>query len=254
MTDKVLYQELLPHELIERVNDCPIAYLPLGTLEWHGFHLPYGVDMLLPLEAFKRMASRVGGVVLPPLFLGPDNEMEHDGKKYFGMDVWSFEEGHPQQLIGSAYHIPEAFYIQLLEHILQNLKHNGFAAVIGHGHGPSSEIFYKQKERFEKEYGLFITNLYESGKDFLVDHAAVNETSLMMSLVPGFANLSRMPEGASPAVWGSDPRGAASAEEGARIAAENEEAIIDLLLKLKETLPKPGLTLEFHHVKDLTKE
>jgi len=31
---KVLYEELHPDEFIERINECPIAYLPLGTLEW----------------------------------------------------------------------------------------------------------------------------------------------------------------------------------------------------------------------------
>ncbi|MCI6432882.1 MAG: hypothetical protein SPF19_13270 [Oliverpabstia sp.] len=36
MADKVLYEELCPKEFEERITVCPIAYLPLGTLEWHG--------------------------------------------------------------------------------------------------------------------------------------------------------------------------------------------------------------------------
>ncbi|MCL2004247.1 MAG: creatininase family protein [Oscillospiraceae bacterium] len=255
MTSKVLYQEMLPHELAERVTDCPIAYLPLGTLEWHGFHLPYGVDMLLPLEVFKRLAARVGGVVLPPLFLGPDLEQVRGKEVFYGMDILSFEEGHPQHLTGNAYHIPKELYIQILDNICKNLKRNGFAALIGHGHGPSSNTFLECKERFAREYGLFIANLYEIGKEMLVDHAAVNETSLMMALYGGLADLSRMPEGApSPAVWGPDPRGAASAEEGRRVVEQNEDIVCKVLSDLKETLPKPRLELNFHHVKDLTAE
>ncbi|MFQ9258345.1 MAG: hypothetical protein ACLR4L_13500 [Gallintestinimicrobium sp.] len=37
---KVLYEELLPEELVQRVQEMPVAYLPLGTLEWHGPHMP----------------------------------------------------------------------------------------------------------------------------------------------------------------------------------------------------------------------
>jgi len=34
--EKVLCAELKPQECRERIADAPIAYLPLGTLEWHG--------------------------------------------------------------------------------------------------------------------------------------------------------------------------------------------------------------------------
>jgi creatinine amidohydrolase len=255
MTDKVLYQELLPHELVERVNACPIAYLPVGTLEWHGFHLPYGVDMLLPSEVFRRLAARVGGVVLPPLFLGPDLEAEQNGLPFYGMDILSFEEGYPQFLTGGCYHIPKELYIQILDNICKNLKRNGFAALIGHGHGPSSEALSECKDRFQKDHGLFIANLYEIGRDMLTDHAAFNETSLMMALYPGFADLSQMPETTpSPGVWGEDPRINASAGEGLRFVAENEEIVSAFLEKLKETLTPPHKRLEFNRIKDLTKE
>ncbi|MDR0293876.1 MAG: creatininase family protein [Oscillospiraceae bacterium] len=254
MTEKTLYQELRPEELIERVNTCPIAYLPLGTLEWHSFHLPFGVDMLVPLEIFKRIAARVGGVVLPPLFLGPDKEETRDGKTYYGMDVLAFEEGHPQQLTGSAYHVSKELYIQILENIVKHLKRNGFAALIGHGHGPSSNVLMECRERFAEEYGMVITNLYEIGYEIQTDHAAVNETSLMMELYGGLVDLSRIPEGSPPvAVWGADPRAAASKAEGARCAARNGEMAERFLMELRERLPKPDLRLDFRHIKDLTK-
>ena len=35
---KVLYEELLPEECVQRIKEMPVAYLPLGTLEWHGPH------------------------------------------------------------------------------------------------------------------------------------------------------------------------------------------------------------------------
>ena len=41
---KVLYEELLPEECVQRIKEMPVAYLPLGTLEWHGPHMPLGAD------------------------------------------------------------------------------------------------------------------------------------------------------------------------------------------------------------------
>ena len=62
---KVLYEELRPEEFIERINNFPVAYLPLGTLEWHGMHLPLGADGLQSKGVFKRLADEIGGIVLP---------------------------------------------------------------------------------------------------------------------------------------------------------------------------------------------
>lgn len=47
----------------------PVAYLPLGTLEWHGPHMPLGADGIQSKELFVRVAEKVGGVVLPMLFM-----------------------------------------------------------------------------------------------------------------------------------------------------------------------------------------
>ena len=43
---------------------------PLGTLEWHGPHMPLGADGIQSKELFVRVAEKVGGVVLPMLFMG----------------------------------------------------------------------------------------------------------------------------------------------------------------------------------------
>ena len=68
---KVLYEELLPEECVQRIKEMPVAYLPLGTLEWHGPHMPLGADGIQSKELFVRVAEKVGGVVLPKLFMGP---------------------------------------------------------------------------------------------------------------------------------------------------------------------------------------
>ena len=44
--EKVRYSDLLPGEFRERLAANPVAYLPLGTLAWHGEHLPLGSDAI----------------------------------------------------------------------------------------------------------------------------------------------------------------------------------------------------------------
>ena len=84
---KVLYEELLPEECVQRIKEMPVAYLPLGTLEWHGPHMPLGADGIQSKELFVRVAEKVGGVVLPMLFMGPDRLFDDRGTVFYGMDI-----------------------------------------------------------------------------------------------------------------------------------------------------------------------
>lgn len=84
---KVLYEELLPEECVQRIKEIPVAYLPLGTLEWHGPHMPLGADGIQSKELFVRVAEKVGGVVLPMLFMGPDRLFDDRGTVFYGMDI-----------------------------------------------------------------------------------------------------------------------------------------------------------------------
>jgi creatinine amidohydrolase len=64
---KVDYEELFPHQLTARLEQRPVGYLPLGTLEWHGEQNALGADFLQSRGLFRRAARQFGGVVLPPL-------------------------------------------------------------------------------------------------------------------------------------------------------------------------------------------
>ena len=69
MSGNVNYEELTPAEFRVRLADAPIAYLPLGTLEWHGEHLPLGSDGIQSTGFFSELAHKVGGVVLQAVFM-----------------------------------------------------------------------------------------------------------------------------------------------------------------------------------------
>ena len=67
---KVRYEEMLPHEIVAERRAKPVAYLPLGILEWHGEHLAVGNDALKAQRLCELAARRGGGVVMPVMWYG----------------------------------------------------------------------------------------------------------------------------------------------------------------------------------------
>lgn len=278
-TKKVHYEELRPAEFVEQVNTFPVAYLPLGTLEWHGLHLPIGSDGIQSRGVFEELASEIGGVVLPMLFLGPDSvvtgsdasrehanlngvsrmEAAQPAPVYIGMDHHSFEAGMPQQLEGSAYHIEAALFDALLDTVLWNLSRAGFKVVVGHGHGPSTNAFQNGKARFLERFGLQTFTLWELGETgpegIQSDHAATNETSLVMALRPDLADLSLLlPDEIPIGIWGEDPRMHASAEHGQAIIVKNVRLAGEKLKEVVSSIPHPRRNLLYEQVASLLKK
>lgn len=218
------YIDLTPSQFRRRLAEAPIAYLPLGTLEWHSEHLPLGTDGIISSGFFTALAERVGGIVLPMLFLGPDRTRD-DG--LIGMDFCSFDRTDPawyedQKLDGSAYWIPDDLFVDILRGVLAQLARAGFKIVLAHGHGPSTRIYTEGIEKWEMAYGLrclICSDVDEAGLGIQTDHAAVNETSLVMTLRPelvDMAALSTDPADVPVGIWGDDPRGVTTPDLGRR--------------------------------------
>lgn len=236
---EVLYERLTPAEFEARIKEAPISYLPLGTLEWHGPHLPLGSDFLQSKGFFEQLAKRVGGIVLPPLFIGPDEPaQEIDGFGYYGMD-WRTPDP-PQQLKGSAYWVPYSLFSMLLETLLKQLHRTGFKILIAHGHGPSTNYVVANKEELSRKSGLEIFTLSQNQREketeleFQSDHAAANETSIMMALYPELVQMENLPNDLKIwplAVQGKDPRTDASRQHGEEIIRFNLNRMEKILKK-----------------------
>ncbi len=241
--ERVLYAELTPKRFRERIAAAPIAYLPLGTLEWHGEHLPLGADGLQSQAFFVELARKAGGIVLPMLFVGPDYRVETDDGVFYGMDHYGFEGKPPQQLDGSAYWVDDDFFEGLLERVMRQLKRAGFRIVVGHGHGPSTQAFLAKSEDWQKLGLKTFTCWREDESDGLgiqTDHAAANETSLTMAIRPELVEMENLnPDpGAWPvAVSGDDPRTEASPERGKRAIAMQADRMAEILRAAQEHLP-----------------
>jgi creatinine amidohydrolase len=182
-----------------------LAWLPLGTLEWHGEHLPLGADALQSEAFMIACAQRLGGIVLPPLFLGPDRKMEkEDGSYLIGMD-YAQSTNPQQQLTGSAYWVSYDFFKVLLENIVEQLHRAGFKAVFADGHGPSRKTWVEIIPVLEAKYGmklLGVTDELKPGWPYMIDHAAKNETSIMMHVQPELVDLSVFKQGAESPLTG----------------------------------------------------
>lgn len=241
--ERVCYEQLTPRLFRERIAAAPIAYLPLGTLEWHGEHLPLGSDALQSRGFFIRLAQRVGGIVLPPLYAGPDYEHKTDAGVFYGMDFYGFADGEPRQLDGSAYWVDDAFFEGLLDRVIGQLHRAGFRIVVGHGHAPSTQAFIGKAEDWAAEPGVKVLVCWREdesdGLGIQTDHAAANETSLMMALHPDLVemeNLDPDPDVFPVAVGGDDPRSAASPERGEKAMHMQLERMDSLLRRALDEL------------------
>jgi len=244
----VFYAELRPQQFRERLAAAPIAYLPLGTLEWHGEHLPLGSDGIQSQGFFAELAQEVGGIVLPMLFLGPDRRRDTADGSLYGMDLCmttdSTKQYPTQQLSGSAYWAPDDLFHALLEAVLRQLARAGFKIVVGHGHGPSTKAFAAGRDEWRNSFGLETLTCWGSEDDdrglgIQVDHAASNETSLVQALRPDLVDLTALPadlEAWPVGIAGRDPRVYASRELGLRIIAVQKERMAGLLRNLLANL------------------
>ena len=207
---EVRYERLHPVELRERVASAPLAFVPIGTIEFHGEHLPFGVDGFEAHGICVRAAELAGGVVLPPLYLA-------SGCLDLPFTL-SFELTLVEQWVRAT---------------LRQLAHRGFRAVVvltGHGPLDLNHLLKRVAAEIEQEHSEVSTyalcwlelnaarlSAPETGEPTCVDHAARVETSLMLALEPELVHLDRLsedPTAAHEGIYGPNPRFTASREFG----------------------------------------
>ena len=135
MAREVRYERLRPAEIVAGREAAPVAYLPIGTIEWHGLHNPVGTDTVKAHALAVRCAQAGGGLVFPALYYGesreealmeanaPDREQIAAAMKLppenFGPGCMRFS---PQEQIEN--------YQRLLLHCLYELQSLGFKVLV----------------------------------------------------------------------------------------------------------------------------
>jgi creatinine amidohydrolase len=244
MEREVRYHMLRPDQIKRQREECPVAYIPIGTIEWHGYHNPVGADTLQAEGLSIRCARLDGGLVFPPLYYGESRleslmEANADDRDEIaaGMGL-SPDNFLPEKMPFSPVEQSEN-YQRLLLHVLAEVMSLGFAVgVIVAGHYPLIDHARAAVLRFNKwrpaRYGgmlawtcidyLFLTDRWsEAG-----DHAAGWETSHVMHLHPETVDLSLLPEEGTPlvGVGGRMPPQRATAAFGKETIDAAAEAVI----------------------------
>jgi creatinine amidohydrolase len=182
--------------------------------------LPLGSDGLQSRGFFARIAEEIGGIVLPMLTLGPDRRRPEDD--LIGMD-FADTTVPARKLDGSAYWVEGEIFDAMIDASVRALARAGFKIIVAHGHGPSTLAFRNAIAVLETRYGVRCHHCWlhdaqqPESLGLMIDHAAANETSLMMALHPDLVRMDLAhadPGAVLTGVGGRDPRLHASATHG----------------------------------------
>lgn len=207
-TDAVHLEHLRPDQVADRLSESAIVYVPIGCIEYHGPHLPMGVDGLTARAVCTKAAFASGGVVHPISYMA-NGCLDLPYTLTFPpevVEVWA-------RSIVDQLHMRGAQLVVLLT-----------------GHGPLDLIHLLKRvaASYEKPgakvYGLCYLELNaarldepEFGEPTVIDHASTIETSWMLAEYPEWVDLQNLPnseDAVITGVYGKNPRFTASAELG----------------------------------------
>lgn len=170
------WDELSATELVEVLERTSLVYVPIGTLEFHGAHLPLATDSIHAHEFCLAAAERTGGVVLPPTHWSPHG---HEG--------WA----------GSLL-VREETFRALLTDVFTLLCEQGVKFIVAcTGHYPSKQEPAIQKiaddvaQRFP-ETRFLVLGPWCHPTDPSADHGGKKETALMLALRPNLVHMERL--------------------------------------------------------------
>jgi creatinine amidohydrolase len=238
---EVRYERLRPAQIVAQREACPVAWLPIGTIEWHGEHNPVGLDTLKIHKLLIRCAERSGGLVFPPLYYGESREqalMEANAAdraqiaEKMKLPPENFAPGYMYQSPSEQ----NTNYHHLLLHIMYEIRSLGFKVlVVGAGHYPlidharaAASVFHQASRYGERMLVWPFTGfeLVRGRFDPCGDHAGKWETSMLMALDPGMSDLS--------AISTDPPIGTSNDGVRESTAAWGEEIVAAILDKVDE--------------------
>lgn len=167
-----------------------IVFLPIGSTEQHGPHLPLSTDVVLPEEIALRVAERLGGIVAPSVSYGYKSQPKTGGGNHFPGTI----------------SLNAATLVALLRDIVNEFARHGVRRIVlfdGHMENQwfiteAADLAIGDQRRegvndlcvIKLGYWEFITEatedvLFPDGLlSWALEHAAVMETSTMMHLRP----------------------------------------------------------------------
>ena len=173
---QVRWEHLTPPDFEKLAREEQLCILPIGSLERHGEHMPFGTDALVAHDIACRAAGMEPCVVFPPYWFG---------------------QVHEASCFTGTVNFPTDLLCKMLETLLDQIAANGFRKILilnGHG-GNTNFLQYFMMSQLDREvdYTLYMCFTY-GGKRFNgLDvweapgggHADELETSVIMAAAPG---------------------------------------------------------------------
>ena len=194
-----------PDELIGELAQHPLVYLPLGPLEWHAPHLPFGTDALHAEQAALAASEITGGLVYPALYWGTERERSAQMLDWIGLrpGQWVVGMDFAPNAIPSHYASEDIFGVVIREQLRLIFTWPVKLVVIVSGHGATNHL--QVLERLAAEFsaanlnvGVVLPFVSDEQGVMRVGHASRIETSTMLHLAPERVNIDRLPSGDTP--------------------------------------------------------
>ncbi len=209
------YELMFPHQIRAAIDaNWPIV-LPLGVLEYHGEHLPVGLDTLVVIKALEALEPEMDLVVLPPFYYGASSYAvagpERTGTLHVGANALA---PLAQEMFTGLLRIGFRNIHFFVHHQTENFA-AGMPTDLAFKFGARQAVFaFLEKSRGEGWWGKGdMAEYYDkqsSGDDpfnwikghplmtpeiiaeFPFDHAGQGETSLLMALCPDAVDMENL--------------------------------------------------------------
>ena len=178
--------DLTPRDFKKMVQETGVCIVPIGSLERHGEHLPFGCDGVIAETIATRAAELEPCVVFP---------------------TWYWGQVHEASCFEGTVNFPPEMLITMLRRLLDQIAHNGFKKIIlynGHGGNDAMIRFLDMAMLDERrDYTLYTIGIGSMGETTpeesariaalmetnIMGHADEEETSMYMACRPGLVKM-----------------------------------------------------------------
>lgn len=244
MTD---FARLRPHQLQAAIAANTPVVLPIGVLEYHGQHLPSGVDLLAVTETLERLGDQI--ITLPPFAYGAASHAvagpEGTGTLHIDANaILPMAEGLFTALLkagfrnirGVIHHQTEGFDQGMPTDLAFRLAgRTAIMRFLEGTRGPGwwgdrgmQEYYTRQAEGADPFNWIRIHPLFPKGAAFPFDHAGKGETALMQALAPETVDIARAGDCDHWYTGDAAEASPAMGEEGVQIALTHLRQVLGL--------------------------
>jgi creatinine amidohydrolase len=239
------FDRMRPDQLRHAIDRGTPVVLPIGVMEYHGGHLPAGVDLLAVTETLDRLDSEI--VLMPPFAYGAASHAVAgpEGTGTLHVDtaaIVPFAEGLFGAMLRAGFRNIHGVIHHQTENFAQGMPTDlafrlaARNAVFAHleaerGTGwwgdRMMQDYYAQHAAGANPFNwIQIHPLFPSGADYPFDHAGEGETGLMQALAPDTVEMERAGDGNH---WYAETARSATSEGG-------EEGVQISLMHLRDRL------------------